>query len=298
MEPWRRILKRLLLPGKAVVLLSIPVSAALLIYAFGFACGDDPIVYLSYSISAYSLVIVCVQLFQWSKNFSARLHRNRYIHRYLTDLSFRTHLSLYLSVGLNLVYAVMKLFFGVRYRSVWFGTLGVYYTLLTVMRFLLIRHVNRHAFGRELVPEWKRYRLCGAILIPMTLALSGVIVLIIEKDQGFQYPGYLIYVMAMYAFYAAIAAVAHIVKYRKLQSPVLLAVKVISLASALVSLLSLETAMITQFGDSGDVLFRMVMVGCTGAGVCVIVLGMAAYMLIHATKQLRGLQSNEKKPPP
>lgn len=56
--------------------------------------------------------------------------------------------------------------------------------------------------------------------------------------------------------------------------------------------------MITQFGDSGDVLFRMVMVGCTGAGVCVIVLGMAAYMLIHATKQLRGLQSNEKKPPP
>ena len=87
METRRRILKKLLFPGKAVVLLSIPVSAALLIYAFGFARGDDPIVYLSYSISAYSLVIVCVQLFQWSKNLSVRLHRNRYIHRYLTDLS-------------------------------------------------------------------------------------------------------------------------------------------------------------------------------------------------------------------
>ena len=298
MGTWKQLLRKLLFPGNAVVLLSIPASAALLIHAFGFARGDEPVVYLSYTISAYSLVIVCVRFFQWSKKFSALLHRNRHIHRYLTDLSFRTHLSLYLSVGLNLIYAVMKLFFGVYYRSVWFGTLGVYYTLLTAMRFLLLRHVNRQTFGKEPIPEWNRYRLCGAILLPMTLALSGVTLLVIEKNEGFQYPGYLIYVMAMYAFYAAITAAVHIVKYRKFHSPVLLAVKVISLASALVSLLSLETAMITQFGDSGDALFRMVMVGCTGAGICAIILGMAVFMLIHATKQLRGLQSNGGKPLP
>ena len=213
MGTWKQLLRKLLFPGNAVVLLSIPASAALLIHAFGFARGDEPVVYLSYTISAYSLVIVCVRFFQWSKKFSALLHRNRYIHRYLTDLSFRTHLSLYLSVGLNLIYAVMKLFFGVYYRSVWFGTLGVYYTLLTAMRFLLLRHVNRHTFGKEPIPEWNRYRLCGAILLPMTLALSGVTLLVIEKNEGFQYPGYLIYVMAMYAFYAAITAAVHIVKY-------------------------------------------------------------------------------------
>ena len=223
MERWKQVLNKLLFPGKIVTLLSIPISAVLLIYAFGFAQEENPIVYLAYVISAYTLVIVCVQVFVWSKKFTILLHQNKYIHRYLTDLSLRMHLSLYLSVGLNLVYAIMKLFLGFYYHSVWFGTFGVYYTLLTVMRFLLLRHVNRNAFGKELILEWKRYRFCGALLLPMTLALSGVIVLVIEKNEGFQYPGYLIYVMAMYAFYAVISAATHVVKYRKHQSPVMTA---------------------------------------------------------------------------
>ena len=290
MERWKQVLNKLLFPGKIVTLLSIPISVVLLIYAFGFAQEENPIVYLAYVISAYTLVIVCVQVFVWSKKFTILLHQNKYIHRYLTDLSLRMHLSLYLSVGLNLVYAIMKLFLGFYYHSVWFGTFGVYYTLLTVMRFLLLRHVNRNAFGKELILEWKRYRFCGALLLPMTLALSGVIVLVIEKNEGFQYPGYLIYVMAMYAFYAVISAAIHVVKYRKHQSPIMTAAKVISLSSALVSILSLETAMISQFGDSSDTWFRPVMIACTGAGVCAIILGMAIYMIVHSTKQLKKLQ--------
>ena len=287
LETWKQLLRKLLFPGTAVIFFSVPISAALLIYAFGFAHEENPLVYLSYVVSAYTLVIVCIQIVKASKKVSVLLHRNPYIHRYLTDISFRMHVSLNLSVGLNLVYAVMKLFFGVYYHSVWFGTLGVYYTLLTIMRFLLIRHANRNAFGKELMSEWKRYRLCGAILVPMTLALSGVVVLMIKKDEGFQYPGYLIYVMAMYAFYAIITAIIHIVKYRKYQSPVMTAAKVIKLAATLVSILSLETAMISQFGDSSDLLFRLAMIACTGGIICIVILVMAIYMIAHANKRLK-----------
>ena len=92
------------------------------------------------------------------------------------------------------------------------------------------------------------------------------------------------------AFYAVISAAIHVVKYRKHQSPVMSAAKVISLSSALVSILSLETAMISQFGDSSDTWFRPVMIACTGAGVCAIILGMAIYMIVHSTKQLKKLQ--------
>lgn len=86
--------------------------------------------------------------------------------------------SLYLSLGINLLYAVM--------------------------RFLLLRHSNRNAFGENLVSELKQYRLCGVILMLMNIALSGVVILVIRKNEGFQYAGYLIYVMAMYAFYNVI----------------------------------------------------------------------------------------------
>ena len=65
------------------------------------------------------------------------------------------------------------------------------------------------------------------------------------------------------------------------------AAKVISLVAALVSILSLETAMLARFGSEDDPLFRKVMTGATGCSVCVIVLGMALFMIVKASKQLK-----------
>lgn len=290
MEKWKQIWNKLLFPGIGVLLLGILVSAVLLICAFAFAREDNPLVYVAYVVSFYTLVVVCARVPKLIRAVSALLHKNQYTHRYLTDLPFRIQVSLYLSLWLNLLYAVMKLFLGFYYHSAWFGTFGVYYTFLTIMRFLLLRHMNRNAFGQELISEWKRYRLCGMILIPMTIALSGVVVLVIEKNEGFQYPGYLIYAVALYAFYATISAAVHLVRYRKYQSPVMTASKVISLASALVSILALETAMLSQFGSSDDETFRLVMLAATGAGVCAIIFGSAIFMIVHADKQLKQLR--------
>ena len=60
----------------------------------------------------------------------------------------------------------------------------------------------------------------------------------------------------------------------------------------LVSMLSLETAMIAQFGGD-DSVFRQIMTSATGAGVCVIVLGMAVYMIIKSTKLLKNIDKGQ-----
>lgn len=75
-----------------------------------------------------------------------------------------------------------------------------------------------------------------------------------------------------------ITAGVRVIKFRRHGSPVLSAAKVISLVSAMVSILSLETAMVTRFGDEDDFLFRRVMTGATGGGVCILVLGIAVFM--------------------
>jgi len=54
------------------------------------------------------------------------------------------------------------------------------------------------------------------------------------------------------------------------------------------SILSLETAMLAQFGGD-DLFFRKTMTGATGGGICVIVLGMAVYMLVKSTKEIKEL---------
>lgn len=288
MERFKKILNRLLFPGIVVVLISVPVATVLLIYIFLNGEEYSPLAYAAYLVSAYSLTIVCAAIIKMPKDgFKTALHGNPYIHRYLTDAPFKVHVSLYISLGINLLFAAMKLFFGARYRSVWFGTLAVYYIMLAVMRFLLLRHVNRSGIGKDFVSELRRYRLCGAILLLMNAALLGVVILVVIDKEGFYYEGYLIYVVAMYAFYNIITAVKDLIKYRRFQSPVLSASKAIKLAAALVSMLSLETAMLAQFGEESGEQFRLIMTGLTGCGVCLIVLGTAVFMLRQSGKQLK-----------
>lgn len=292
MERFKRIGRKFLFPPLAVVLVSVPVSAALLSYVFMTGREESAIAYPIFALSAYALTILCAWIVKsagavktWVRT---AIHSHTLTHRYFSDDSFKMHVSLYLSLGVNLLYAVMKLFYGAYYRSVWFGTLAVYYILLAVMRFLLLRHVSRAHIGVDPVLELKSYRLCGIILMLMNIALTGVVVLVVHKNEGFEYAGYLIYVMAMYAFYNVIMAARNLLKYRKYGSPVMSAAKVISLAAALVSMLSLETAMLTQFGDREDPeIFRKVMTGTTGGCVCLLVLGMAAYMIVRSTRELR-----------
>lgn len=71
------------------------------------------------------------------------------------------------------------------------------------------------------------------------------------------------------------------------------AAKVISLTAALVSMLSLETAMLTQFGAADDPMFRKTMTAYTGAGISMIVLGMAVFMIVRSTKEIQSFGKKE-----
>lgn len=293
MKRLKRILHKLLFPGAAVVLLSVPIAAGLLAYTFLAAGDSNPIAYVSYVISAYSLTIVCVNLFPIIRKGSQWVSQHPVISRYLGDIPFKLRLSLYASLGINLLYAGVNAFSGIYYRSPWFGSLAAYYILLSIMRFMLVRHAHRNGFGENQTAEWKRYRACGGLLAVMNIALAGVVILVIQQNRGFEYAGTLIYVMAMYTFYITIMAVVNVVRHRKFNSPVMSAARAINLVAALVSMLSLETAMLTQF-DTGDtpLYFRQIMTGTTGGAVCVFVIGMGLYMIGRSTKQLKQLRNN------
>lgn len=100
-------------------------------------------------------------------------------------------------------------------------------------------------------------------------------------------------VVALYMFYTTIMAVVNLVRDRKSGSPVMAAARGVNLAAALVSMLSLETAMLTQFNDgSKGALFRRAMIGSTGGAVCVLVTVMGLYMVIRATRRIRKLRAD------
>lgn len=293
------ILKKIFkLPPIPAILISVP-SFVLVIYVLANHVENTAISYAAYTLSAYAMIITITGMAEVIRLIRNGIENHPLIRKvlkipvlekYFKEIQFRTETSLYQGLFINLLYVALKLGSGIYYRSIWFASLAVYYLLLAVLRFSLLHHVRSRKDDR--VSEWKRYRFCGIILLFMNQALAAIVVIVIKQNKGFEYAGFLIYAMAFYAFYAVITSVINVVKFRKYGSPVMSAAKVISLTAALVSMFSLETAMLAQFGED-DVRFRQIMTSATGAGVCVIVLGMAVFMIAKSTKVINNIDQDE-----
>ncbi len=214
------------------------------------------------------------------KRLQKNFFGNRIIHRYFSDIWFKTSVSLRVSFVFNLLYAIYEIICGVYYESPWFITLGCYYILLMLARLVLLYETKNQA--KDKTAEWKRYRICGILLLFMNLVLAGIVVLAVNNDYGSRYAGYLIYAIAAYTFYKVVMAIRNFVKYRNICNSVIVISRVISFVSAIISILSLEIAMILQFGD--DEIFFRVMTVITGAGVCIIISAVAIYMIVTAHK--------------
>lgn len=189
-----------------------------------------------------------------------------------------TKISIVISLILNLTYGILKLTFGIYYQSEWFITFAVYYLLLWLMRFSLIFSIKKEDFGSNLAKEYRKLKHTGIILLLLDIVLTGMIILIIHQNQTVVYPGYLIYLVALYDFILIISAFLNLLKYRKKKSPILIASKCINVTVAMISMLSLEVAMLIQFGeDTGD--FNLIMISCTGFGIALINSLMAILMI-------------------
>lgn len=286
----KAMLKRIcVLPPLQTLLIAVP--AFLLVGYVLINDMDGPLSHLAYAASAYGLIVTVTGVFRMVRPIRQRVKSHPLAGRLLDDVGFRTELSLHVSLAVNLLYIMVKLVSGIYYRSLWFVSLAVYYMFLATMRFLLLYRRKWPEGAARQKLELCRYRFCGVVLLLMNLALAGIVAFMVHQNRGYEYPGMLIYAMAAYSFYAVIMATVSIIKFRRHGSPILSAAKAINLVAALVSILSLETAMLAQFGSEDDMLFRKAMTGATGGGICVIVLGMAVYMIVKSTKEIRKMMS-------
>ena len=295
MKRVKEIMKRIFfLPPLPTVVISVP--AFILVFVMLGTGSSSVLAYISYLLSAYAMVItvtgfkgVARAVRNGIENLPPviKLRSTPLGKRLLGDVIFRSEITLHGGLCMNLLYTALNLFSGIRYRSTWFIALAFYYMLLSVMRAVLVRYVHSRPIGEDISSELRHYRVCGIILLFMNQALVGIVVAMVTQNRGFSYSGLLIYMMALYTFYITIAAVVNVVKFRKHGSPILSAAKVISLTAALVSMLSLATAMLAQFGQDDEEEFRRIMIGAFGGAVCAVVLAMAIYMIVRSTKQLR-----------
>ena len=288
---------KLLYPPVWIIALLVPICTAALIFTFTGGYEEHPLAYAGYLISFYTLSVIvlrCIKVIPaYYKSAKKAVYDNPMGNRLMTDMKFRTHISLYGSLAINLLYVAFNAVSGFVYQTAWFFTLALYYTILAVMRFLLLRFVNRVGIGENRFKELRRSRLCGIILLAVNLTLSGAVLMILYNNKGYEYHGILIYVMALYTFWITALAIKNLIKYRKLGSPIMSMAKIINMAAALVSMLSLETAMFSSFGQDMTTENKQIFIMLTGAGVSIIIVAMSVYSIVKNSKEIKKIMEND-----
>lgn len=307
MKRFKEFIYKILFPPVWVIVLASVIGFPSVTISLKFLSSRNPISYSSYLLSAYALTVLCAnfprakrrcrELIQGDEvkiivSFRKFMRRYKYTSMYLDDIEFRARVSLYSGLAVNMFYAVFKCATGVVFRSAWLWAIGIYYVMLSAIRFTLMRNVRitykkEHGMEREM-HEYKSARLCGIMMFALNAAMGGMTVQMIWQNRSYEYKGYIIYISALYAFYCLIIAVVNVVKFSKRNNAILSAAKILALAGALMSMFALQTAMFSAFGG-GEGLQRL-MNTITGGAVCFIVMGMAVFMIVRANIRLKELK--------
>ena len=78
-----------------------------------------------------------------------------------------------------------------------------------------------------------------------------------------------------------------------MDSPILSAAKILNFVSAMMSVLGLQTAMITRFSNNGDG-YRKMMNAITGGGIFFIVMVTVTVMVVRSSKRKKEVECNEE----
>lgn len=165
------------------------------------------------------------------------------------------------SVLFNAAFCAYYIIFGIITHSWWSFTVGVYYAILSVTRFI----VHQSKENNDLIKKHT-----GVMLMLLSLPLVGTVILAIVRDRGIIMHMIVMISMAAYSFTKITLAIINLIKARKSDSATLVSLRNVSLAHACVSIFALQRSMLVSFGDmpQNDIrIFNAVM----GAAVCVIV---------------------------
>ena len=221
------------------------------------------------------------------------LYKYKYVKKYLTDDIFQTQTMLLASLAMNIAAATFKFVMGVWFGSKWLVTVSIYFLTLSAMRLLLL---NRERKSKKLeTPEHKRlydlksYRACGYMVLFMNMIVGRMIVQMLVDNEGYDYPGLMLYLIGLFAIANFANAIYNVKKYWHIYNPMISAAKRLSFSTALVLLYTLQTSALARFGNNHEQLRRLLN-SISGAVVELVLFTMAILMSVRSNREMHKLK--------
>lgn len=185
------------------------------------------------------------------------------------------------SLSFNIAFASYHLILGLITSSWWLLTLGSYYLVLSIVRFVVLRSKKQERFVTKFT---------GWMLMLLSIPLAGTVILSVVRDRGLKLHMIVMLAMAVYAFTKITLATIKLVKARRSTSATLITLRNISFADAFVSIFALQRSMLVSFEGMTEV--EIVIMNATlGSAVCVIVFLLGINLLRSKKLLFRTLNS-------
>lgn len=302
---FRSLWKKILNPPNFVKVLTfiitlISATLSLVMVALGLENGALAIIaYILFGVAGVSLtysVYLIIPLFPKMKNgIIAWMEKYEFTHLLLRNFGFRTVIFAIGSFLMSLLFSGFNAYMGIKNRSIWYGALATFYIALAFLRGgVLAYHKSR--IGKKMQNDEyvkaKVYRNSGIITLILNIALSSAIAQMIFSDAHFTYMGWTIFAYAAYAFYKITMSIISFIRAHKQEDLTVRAIRNINLVDALVSILALQTALLTMFSE-GEVNISIFNT-FTGIVVSLISVGIGIYMIVSANKKMKEIQKENK----
>lgn len=291
---WKKVGLALLFPHTFVVFLMFNITLVGLLYIFWNHYETSVLAAVFYAIAFYTLLIVCARIPAIVKNVKSGLYANKYTNTYLTDKDLRMRISMYRGLLINFIFATFKIVLGFVYNSSWLFAMAGYNVILSLMRFIVIYRSQKK--GLSELEERRRglqsYHVCGWLVMLLNIAVSVIMFMVIVEGQTIEYHMIVTIGLAAFTFYCFIMAIINMVKYRERTNPVYATIKRVDMVKAIVSIFTLQVAMLTSFRGQGEGVNAGLMNTMTGLAVTIAINTIGAMMIAGVKKDFKEIKEN------
>lgn len=200
----------------------------------------------------------------------------------IEDYHFRTVYTARISALITFGFTVFNGVIGILYRSVWNISICIYYVLLAVVRRIIVRSqrktVDKHQ-DKEIIK--KTYAVTHIILILIDVALVVPITLMVIGARNYTYGMIPAISMAAYTTYRMTMSIIHYLKSKRNENRFIRVIRTINLQDTLVSVLTLQNALIIANGDDMTSMMRLTMWTSAGIWGVILFFTVKSFMMIR-----------------
>ena len=211
----------------------------------------------------------------------------QFFERWKNDYDFKTIVSTGFALVVTFAFALYNGYLGIRYSSMWYGTICVYYLLLLIIRNTIF--FSRRKFSTR--DNWeeiskKIYLAEAVVLFVLNLSLIIPIALMVLQQKPVNMTAVPAILTAAFTTYKVILASINLKRKKRSSDSLIRFLRTLNFIDALVSVLTLQNTLIMVFADDkGGGLFTLTTVTSGIIWLAIVLISIA--VLINGIRELK-----------